>query len=84
MITSLKKLDPWVSRRFSGGWEQSVLAAEELVYYIIAKFVPWYLRETKDAYAWFKKYSQKLYENLRYSADEENECNSSESSEFVS
>ena len=48
------------------------------------KFFPWYLRETKDAYAWFKKYSQELYENLRYSADEENECNSSESTEFVS
>jgi hypothetical protein len=48
------------------------------------KFFPWYLRETKDAYAWFKKYSQELYENLRYSAYEENECNSSESSEFVS
>ena len=48
------------------------------------KFFPWYLRETKDAYAWFKKYSQELYENLRYSADEENECNYSESSEFMS
>ena len=48
------------------------------------KFFPWYLKETKDAYAWFKKYSQELYETLRYSADEENECNSSESSEFVS
>ena len=48
------------------------------------KFFPWYLRETKDAYAWFKKYSQELYENLRYPVAEENECNSSESSEFVS
>ncbi len=48
------------------------------------KFFPWYLREIKDGYLWFKKYSQELYENLRYSAREENECNSSESSEFVS
>jgi hypothetical protein len=48
------------------------------------KFFPWYLRETKDAYAWFKKYSQELYENLRHPVEEGNECNSSESSEFVS
>ena len=48
------------------------------------KFFPWYLREIKDGYLWFKKYSQELYENLRYSVREENECNPSESSEFVS
>jgi len=48
------------------------------------KFFPWYLREIKDGYLWFKKYSQELYENLRYPVEEENECNPSESSEFVS
>lgn len=48
------------------------------------KFFPWYLREIKDGYLWFKKYSQELYENLRYPVEEENESNSSESSEFVS
>ena len=48
------------------------------------KFFPWYLREIKDGYLWFKKYSQELYENLRDPVEEENECNPSESSEFVS
>lgn len=48
------------------------------------KFFPWYLREIKDGYLWFKKYSQELYENLRYPVEKENECNPSESSEFVS
>lgn len=48
------------------------------------KFFPWYLREIKDGYLWFKKYSQELYENWRYPVEEENECNPSESSEFVS
>ncbi len=48
------------------------------------KFFPWYLREIKDGYLWFKKYSQELYENWRYRVEEENESNSSESSEFVS
>lgn len=48
------------------------------------KFFPWYLREIKDGYLWFKKYSQELYENLRYPVEEENESNSNESSEFVS
>jgi hypothetical protein len=48
------------------------------------KFFPWYLREIKDGYLWFKKYSQELYENLRYPVEEENEYYPSESSEFVS
>ena len=48
------------------------------------KFFPWYLREIKDGYAWFKKYSQEIYDNLIYSDGEEGECDSRESNKIAS
>jgi hypothetical protein len=48
------------------------------------KFFPWYLRETKDAYAWFKKYSQELFDNLRYYAEEEKVVDSTEGTNLAS
>ena len=48
------------------------------------KFFPWYLREIKDGYVWFKRYCQELYEHLGHNLGEENESDSRESNEKLS
>lgn len=48
------------------------------------KFFPWYLREIKAGYAWFKKYSQEIYNNLIYISGEEGKCDSGESKKLAS